>query len=228
MAERLQKLLAAAGYGSRREIERWIDAGRLTIGGRLARLGDQADPGEDIRLDGRRVRLEPGGARPRVIVYHKPSGEICTRHDPEGRPTVFDRLPSARPGRWIGIGRLDVNTCGLMLFTTDGERVHGEATAAQLAELRQGMSLEDGPARFERIEPGGGSGVNHWYRVVLREGRRREVRRLWEAIGLTVSRLIRVRFGSIELPRDLRRGRWRELDAEQRSALYAEAGLEPR
>lgn len=247
MAERVQKLLANAGLGSRREIERWIVEGRVTINDRRAALGDTATSRDRIRVDGRIVRLVRGAApRQRVVIYHKPIGEVSTRKDPEGRPTVFDHLPRLSKARWISIGRLDLNTCGLILFTTDGElanalmhpsrqiereyavRVMGEVSKNDIAQLKKGVQLEDGKAKFEQVQKSGGSGVNVWYRVVLREGRKREVRRLWEAIGVKVSRLIRVRFGPIELPRDLPRGRWRELRDSEIDALYRAAGISGR
>ena len=243
MKERLQKILARAGLGSRREIEDWIRAGRVAVNGRTARLGDQAGPRDRITIDGRPVRLQP--AERRVILYHKPAGEVCTRRDPEGRPTVFRNLPRVKGGRWIAVGRLDLNTSGLMLFTTDGElanrlmhpsreiereyavRVLGQVPAEILDALQRGVQLEDGPARFESITDAGGEGANHWYHVVLKEGRYREVRRLWEAAGVTVSRLIRIRFGPVRLPRNLRTGHWRELGGRELDALLAAAGLAP-
>jgi len=246
MAERLQKLLAAAGHGSRRQIEQWIRDGRVTIGDRIATLGERAEADADIRLDGARLSCLPRSEALReVLIYHKPEGEMTTRADPEGRPTVFDRLPAPRQGRWVVIGRLDVNTTGLLLFTTDGAlahrlmhpsseiereylvRVRGQPDEAVLQRLRAGLELEDGPARFDAIErivhargseaesgaPRPGSGGNSWFRVVLHEGRNREVRRLWQAAGFEVSRLSRVRFGPIRLPRDLPAGQWRMLNA---------------
>jgi 23S rRNA pseudouridine2605 synthase len=231
---RLQKLLAGAGLGSRRQVEQWIEAGRLTLNGQPAQLGDRADTHDDIRLDGRRLDLGsgPGGA-PELLLYHKPLGEVTTRRDPQRRPTVFEHLPAPRSGRWINVGRLDVNTSGLLLFTTDGVLAHrlmhpsaevereytvrlrSAPSAQALQTLRRGVELEDGPARFDRIEavhPGepADEGARHpWFRVVLREGRNREVRRLWAAVGCEVSRLRRTRYGPIELPADLRPGAWR-------------------
>jgi 23S rRNA pseudouridine2605 synthase len=234
--ERLQKLLANAGHGSRREIERWIREGRLTLDGRVAKLGEQADASADIRLDGRPLRATSDSGRA-VLVYHKPMGEVTTRRDPEGRPTVFERLPPAPGGRWVVVGRLDVNTTGLLVFTTDGAlahrlmhpsamiereylvRVQGLPDAAALERLRAGLELEDGPARFDRIEPGNRSGSHSWYRVTLHEGRNREVRRLWQAAGYEVSRLTRVRFGRLTLPEDLRPGAWRLLPPEEARLL---------
>lgn len=232
-AERLQKLLAAAGLGSRREIEGWIAAGRLKVNGETAKLGDRAAPGDRIELDGNAVAARAAGAQPRVLLYHKPDGEMVTRSDPEGRPTVFQRLPAIPGGKWVAVGRLDINTAGLLLFTDSGElanrlmhpryevereyavRVLGELPAEELATLKRGIALHDGMARFDTIEPSGSAeGANRWYRVVLREGRNREVRRLFEGLGRKVSRLLRVRYGPVALPRDLRPGRWVELDGK--------------
>jgi 23S rRNA pseudouridine2605 synthase len=262
---RLQKLLAEAGLGSRRAVEEWIRAGRVTVAGRLARLGDRAAPGDDVRLDGVRLDLAPHGtSAPReVLLYYKPVGEVTTRSDPEGRPTVFEHLPPPRRGRWISVGRLDVNTSGLLLLTTDGElahrlmhpsseiereylvRVRGTPAPAILSRLARRVDLDDGPARFDRITaearsksgsrrpeggPGpGGSGGHGAFRVVLHEGRNRQVRRLWEAVGFEVSRLRRVRYGPIELPEDLRPGAARLLAPAlvEQLAATVEAGLKP-
>jgi 23S rRNA pseudouridine2605 synthase len=258
MSERLQKLLAAAGHGSRRQIEQWIRAGRLTIDGQVAVLGARAADDADIRLDGRRLDLGAlAHATREVLLYHKPAGEVTTRSDPAGRPTVFERLPAPRNGRWVVIGRLDVNTTGLLLFTTDGAlahrlmhpssqlereyqvRVRGQPPAALLERLRHGVVLEDGPARFDCIEPlaaleaapssaarpqraGAAAGSAHaWFRVILHEGRNREVRRLWQAVGFEVSRLARLRYGSVKLPADLRPGQWRRLSAAAAAQLEA-------
>jgi 23S rRNA pseudouridine2605 synthase len=247
MSIRLQKLLAAAGLGSRRQVEQWITEGRLTVAGRTAKLGDRADAGDEIRLDGRRLELDP---RPisahQVLLYHKSLGEVTTRRDPQGRPTVFDRLPPPKQGRWIVVGRLDVNTAGLLLFTTDGDlahklmhpssqiereylvRVRGQPAAETIRRLLRGIPLEEGPAAFDRVidEPpsaGEPSARNASYRLVLREGRNREVRRMWEAVGHEVSRLLRIRYGPVELPRDLRPGQWRLLDAHMTAQLVAAA-----
>jgi 23S rRNA pseudouridine2605 synthase len=227
---RLQKLLAAAGLASRRTVEEWIRAGRVSIGGRIAQLGDRATAADEVRLDGRRLELEAGASPSReLLLYYKPVGEVTTRSDPEGRATVFERLPEPRRGRWISVGRLDVNTSGLLLLTTDGELAHrlmhpsgevereylvrlrGVPGAGVLARLLRGVVLADGPARFDRITPAGEDGgppsASHAsFRVVLHEGRNREVRRLWEAVGFEVSRLLRIRYGPVELPRDLRPG----------------------
>ncbi len=230
--ERLQKLLAAAGFGSRREIETWISAGRVTVRGQVARLGDRAAPGDFVTLDGKEVKFGARSAQPRVIAYHKPVGELVTRSDPEGRPTVFDKLPRLSPGRWVAIGRLDLNTSGLLLFTDAGElanrlmhprqeiereyevRVQGGLSEEAVRRLLAGVELEDGPARFKRLEPliaKKDTGTNRWYRAVLAEGRNREVRRMVEAAGGRVSRLMRVRFGPVVLPLDLPPGRALEL-----------------
>jgi len=241
---RLQKLLAEAGLGSRRQIEGWISEGRVRVNGQLAKLGDQATRADRIRVDGRDVTLKPKrDSETQIIVYHKPEGELVTRRDPEERPTVFRRLPRPKQGRWIAVGRLDINTSGLILFTTDGElanrlmhpsreiereysvRILGEVAPETLERLTAGIELEDGLAKFERITDQGGTGANHWYNVVLREGRNREVRRLWEAAGCTVSRLIRIRYGNVELGRRLFPGNWRPLTDEERAELMALAGL---
>jgi 23S rRNA pseudouridine2605 synthase len=230
-AERLQKLLAAAGLGSRRQIEGWIEAGRLSVNGRIARLGERALAADRIELDGKVLAMKQPGARPRVLLYHKPDGEMVTRADPEGRPTVFERLPPIPGGKWVAVGRLDINTAGLLLLTDSGElanrlmhpryevereyavRVLGALSPENRSWLMRGVQLEDGVGRFDKLEPSGAAeGANRWYRVVLREGRNREVRRLFEAVGRQVSRLLRVRYGPVALPRDLRPGRWLELD----------------
>jgi 23S rRNA pseudouridine2605 synthase len=243
-SERLHKVLARAGLGSRRQIESWIEAGRISINGRIARVGDSVHPGEDVRLDGRLVPGERLFQRMvRVIGYHKPAGKVCSRSDERGRPTVFEDLPRITHGRWLSIGRLDFNTTGLLLFTTDGELAHrlmhpstgiereyavrvlGAVTPEMLERLRTGVQLEDGPARFDSITESGGEGANRWYTVTLREGRNREVRRLWEAAGLTVSRLIRIRYGSITKPREIRPGQWWELTPEEVNGLLQAAGL---
>ena len=245
MSEKLQKILANAGLGSRREIETWIREGRVTVNGKVATLGQRAGERDLIRVDGRPVeRWRLAGSAWRVLAYFKPEGEMTTRSDPEGRPTVFERLPRLRSGRWIAIGRLDLNTSGLLLLTTSGElanrlmhpsseiereyavRVLGEVSPETLARLKSGVLLEDGIARFDEILDAGGRGANHWYHVILREGRNREVRRLWESQGVMVSRLIRVRYGNVQLGRRLRPGRWEELPEEQVRALAALAGVE--
>lgn len=227
--ERLQKLLAAAGLGSRREIEGWIASGRITVNGRLAGLGDKAAPTDRIEVDGNPVAVGERSAA-RVLLYHKPVGELVTRSDPEGRATVFQRLPALTGSKWIAVGRLDLNSSGLLLFTNSGElanrlmhprhgidreyavRVLGELSDGMRRRLLTGVPLEDGMARCGRLEPTGKqTGANRWYRVTLREGRNREVRRLFEAVRLQVSRLTRIRFGPVRLPEDLKPGRWIEL-----------------
>ncbi|TLX56580.1 23S rRNA pseudouridine(2605) synthase RluB [Stutzerimonas nosocomialis] len=245
--EKLQKVLARMGLASRREVESWIAEGRIKVNGAVAALGQRVDLHDAIALDGRVLRREEATeAVRRVLIYNKPDGEICTRDDPEGRPTVFDRLPRPKDGRWINIGRLDINTTGLLLFTTDGElanrlmhpsyemdreyavRVRGEVTEEILENLKKGVMLEDGPAKFTDIqEAPGGEGFNHWYHCVVMEGRNREVRRLWESQGLVVSRLKRVRFGPVFMTSDLPMGRWREMNQAEVNILSEEVGLAP-
>lgn len=241
--ERLHKRLAQAGLGSRRAIEEWIRAGRITVNGQLAKVGASIVDGDIVCIDGKEVVWEYAAAPlPRVLIYNKPSGEVCTRSDPEGRATVFDRLPRVA-GRWVVVGRLDFTTLGLLLFTNNGElanrlmhpstgmereyavRVLGEVDNVMLQRLRNGVTLEDGPARFDSIVDAGGQGSNHWYHVIVHEGRNREVRRLWESQGITVSRLIRVRYGPVTLPRDLPPGRYREMAEPEINSLFATAGL---
>jgi 23S rRNA pseudouridine2605 synthase len=243
--EKLHKVLANAGLGSRRELEHWISDGRVTVDGAVAKLGDRVTPEQDIRVDGQPLAAGARhGVTRRVIAYHKPDGEVTTTKDPQGRPTVFDHLPALRNARWIVIGRLDFNTQGLLLFTTDGAlanklmhpsseiereyavRVLGKVDADMLKRLQEGVELEDGPAHFDTLIDAGGEGANHWYHVTLKEGRHREVRRLWEAVGVTVSRLIRVRFGPVSLPRQLRPGRWMDLDPDSESQLLASVGMQ--
>jgi 23S rRNA pseudouridine2605 synthase len=244
--ERLQKILANAGLGSRRQIEEWIRAGRVDVNGEIAQLGDRVRPTDRIRVDGRVIparRLEPPDRQ--ILVYNKPEGELVTRADPEGRQTVFDSLPRPKRGRWVAIGRLDINSMGLLLLTTDGElanrlmhpsrevereyavRVLGEVTPQVLQRLQSGVQLDDGPARFDSVADLGGEGANHWYRVTLREGRYREVRRLWDAVEVKVSRLKRIRFGPVTLGSTDRAGHWRDATAQERAALLAVAGLPP-
>jgi 23S rRNA pseudouridine2605 synthase len=229
--EKLQKILANQGLGSRRELEHWIDQGRVSVNGQIVKLGERATLKDNIRVDGHLIQFEKN-ASTRVLVYHKPIGEVSTRFDEAGRPTIFDHLPKLYKGRWISVGRLDISTSGLMLFTNDGElanrlmhpsgqiereyavRVLGEVTQEMKNRLRTGVILDDGTAKFERIVDAGGQGANHWYHVTLTEGRNREVRRLWESQDVTVSRLSRVRFGVVHLPSRLPRGRWEELSAD--------------
>jgi 23S rRNA pseudouridine2605 synthase len=238
---RLQKLLAGGGHGSRRAIEEWIRAGRVTVNGKLAQLGDRAQPGDDIRLDGRPLATAVSGESHVVLLYNKPLGEVTTRSDPQGRPTVFDHLPPPPHGRWIVVGRLDFMTSGLLLFTTDGELAHrlmhpsaqvdreylvrsrDILGAGQVRLLQSGVMLEDGAASFESVVQSRIEGTHAWYRVVLREGRNREVRRLWQAVGSEVSRLLRIRYGPVLLPRELVAGSWQFVSAEVREQLLAAA-----
>lgn len=244
--EKLQKVLARMGLGSRREVEGWISAGRVSVNGEAAQLGCRVDSLDQITVDGRPLKrdLNTEEAR-RVLIYNKPEGEVCTRDDPEGRPTVFDQLPRLKQGRWINVGRLDINTTGLLLFTTDGElanrlmhpswqmdreyavRVMGEVDEEMLERLKEGVMLEDGPARFTDIVSSGGEGINRWFHVCLLEGRNREVRRLWESQGVRVNRLKRVRFGPVFLGPELPVGRWREMKQNELDILSAEVGLKP-
>jgi len=247
MSERLQKILANTGLGSRRELERWIAAGEVRVNGRAATLGDRAALDDDLTVKGRFYKVVADDVQPRrVLIYHKPLGEITTRDDPENRRTVFDALPRLHHGRWIAVGRLDINTLGLLLLTNDGElahalmhpsselerqyavRVNGRVNPEAIDRLATGVELEDGPAKFDRIvaDPAG-EGSNHWYRVTVKEGRNRLVRRLWESQDLQVSRLIRTRYGPVSLPRWLARGKVHELPPGETSALAASAGLAP-
>lgn len=238
MSEKLQKVLARAGLASRRVAEEWIAAGRITVNGNIATLGDRVGAGDDIRVDGKRVAVvaEEEMER-RVIAYHKVEGEVVSRNDPEGRPSVFDQLPPLKGQRWVSVGRLDINTSGLLLLTNDGElanrlmhpstevereyavRVIGELTPQKRKALLDGVMLEDGVSRFLAITDAGGQGANHWYRCSLVGGKFREVRRLWESQSLTVSRLMRIRFGSYAMPSTLRQGAWLELNDEEIAGL---------
>jgi 23S rRNA pseudouridine2605 synthase len=240
---KLQKVLAQAGLGSRREMEELVRAGRVTVNGEPARIGARVGPNDVIRVEGRVVRGAERKHPPRVLLYHKPEGEIVSRDDPAGRASVFDRLPPVRGAKWLAVGRLDYNTGGLLLLTTEGElanrmmhpryglereyavRVRGRLTEEQLARLRSGIELVDGMARCDAVEDGGGEGTNRWYRIVIREGRNRIVRRLFEALGLTVSRLMRVRFGSVTLPPRLKRGQYVELAPREVQHLLASLGV---
>ncbi|SDZ88908.1 23S rRNA pseudouridine(2605) synthase RluB [Microbulbifer marinus] len=240
--EKLQKVLARAGLGSRREMERAIEAGRVTINGKVAELGERVAGDELIEFDGRRLPAAEEN-RCRVILYNKPVGEICSRHDPEGRPTVYDRLPRLRSGRWISVGRLDFNTSGLLLFTNNGElanklmhpssvidreylvRIQGDVDDEMKKRLLSGVLLDDGVARFTDIVESGGEGKNRWFYCVVMEGRNREVRRLWESQGVRVSRLKRVRYGSVFIPSHVRVGQWIEMEPREIDDLCVTAGL---
>jgi 23S rRNA pseudouridine2605 synthase len=245
--EKLQKVLARAGYGSRREMETWISEGRVRVNGHVAKLGDRATPDDLIQVDGKKLAAQSAVSVPqRVLLYNKPLGEVCTRNDPENRKTVFDSLPDVQHARWVAIGRLDINTSGLLLFTTDGElanrlmhpssqiereyavRVLGDVSPDMVQAMHKGVILEDGIARFTDIQYFAGEGVNHWYHVVLMEGRNREVRRLWESQGVKVSRLKRVRFGNIFIPSEVKVGKYCELGERETKALYRLANLEYR
>lgn len=248
-AVRLQKVLADTGLGSRREIEDWIRVGRVRVNGRLARLGDRIGPADRIRVDGKAVKRRSARSTGlRVIAYNKPEGELVTRHDPKGRRTLFGRLPRLKTGRWIAVGRLDINSSGLLLLTNNGElanrlmhpaqalereyavRTLGEVSAETLRQLTHGILLQDGPgrfeARFEEVVESGGEGANRWFHVLLCEGRNREVRRLWEAVGCRVSRLKRVRFGNVILGPRVFAGHWRDLTPDELTDLLALAGME--
>ncbi len=245
MKERIQKLLALAAISSsRREAERWIADGRVSLNGKTAVLGDRADRHDDIRVDGRPVKLEDAGRSRRVLAYNKPVGEVCSRTDPDGRPTVFDHLPKTKGERWINVGRLDINTSGLLLFTTDGElanklmhpstgvdreyavRVRGNVDEAMIERLKEGVLLDDGMAKFTDVQYFDGEGQNKWYHVVLMEGRNREVRRLWESQGVEVSRLKRVRYGCIFMPSNIPVGTWVELSQRELNDLADSVGIE--
>ena len=237
MSEKLQKILAQVGLGSRREMERWIEQGRVELNGEVAKLGERATSRDEIKVDGKVVEHAQKSAR-RVLAYNKPEGEVCTRNDPEGRPTVFDNLPKLKGERWIAVGRLDINTAGLLLFTTDGElanklmhpstqtvdreyavRVAGDVTPEIIENLKQGVVLEDGMAKFTDVQFFDGDGFNQWYHVCIMEGRNREVRRLWESQGMKVSRLKRVRYGCVFLPKKVSVGKWVELDQRDTDEL---------
>lgn len=247
MSEKLQKILARAGHGSRRELETLIKSGRVSVNGKVAKLGERLeDDNAVIRMDGHVISIkEDDDEVCRVLAYYKPEGELCTRSDPEGRRTVFDRLPKIRGARWISVGRLDANTSGLLLFTTDGElanrlmhpsrqvereylvRVFGEIDEKKVRNVVQGVKLEDGMARFEDVVYAGGEGMNHTFYVVINEGRNREVRRLWESQHTTVSRLKRVRYGDIYLEKTLPRGGWMELELKEVNYLRELVELKP-
>lgn len=241
--QRLHKVLALVGLGSRREMETLIETGRITVNGEVATLGMSVSPADVIRLDRRHIRLPEQGRLPKVLLYHKPEGEIVSRDDPENRPSVFEKLPRIRGAKWVAIGRLDFNTCGLLIFTTSGElanrfthpryevereyavRVLGGLSEGQMLQLTEGVELDDGIANFDVVQDRGGEGVNHWYQIVLREGKNREVRRLFEALGLQVSRLMRIRFGTVSLPSRLKRGQMLELEPAEVRELLEWAGM---
>lgn len=239
-SERLQKILSQAGLGSRREMERWIESGWVQVNGQAVKLGDSAGPNDKISVKG---KLIPNPLKVkqsiRVLLYHKPVGEISSRNDPKFDKTVFDNLPHLRQGRWVQVGRLDLNTSGLLIFTTDGDlanklmhpkyelereyavRIHGQVSPDALHNVQNGVTLDDGVAKFTRVEFRGGDGANTWYHVTLNEGRNREVRRLWESQGLEVSRLIRIRYGTLTMPRFLTRGQTYELSPKQVTEFLA-------
>lgn len=242
--QRLHKLLALQGLGSRRDMEELIASGRVTVNGEIAKVGVGITQYDFVRIDNRPVRLSFEAELPQVLIYHKPEGEIVSQDDPEGRASVFDKLPKIKQGKWIAIGRLDMNTSGLLIFTNSGDlanrfmhpryevereyavRIFGELTEEQMGMLTQGIELEDGPAAFDSISAQGGEGANHWYQVILREGRNREVRRLFEAFHLPVSRLMRVRFGPVNLPPRVKRGQMLKLEQKTVVDLLEWAGLE--
>lgn len=247
MDEKLQKVLAAQGLGSRREMERWIEAGRVSVNGRRAGIGDRVTYKDKIQVDGKPlVATQSSQRRRRVLAYNKPEGEISTRSDPGGRPTVFDRLPRLKGERWIVVGRLDINTSGLLLFTNDGDlanrlmhpstevereyacRILGTVDEDMLQRLREGVLLEDGNARFTSVRAQGGRGANRWYSATIREGRNREVRRLWESQEVTVSRLKRVRFGTMAIPSILKPGDWLEMVKADVDELCRQVDIKPR
>ena len=241
--ERLQKVMASAGLGSRRALEKRISGGEVLFNGKTAGLGQTVSAGDSIVFEQTHWRVVSKAVQHRGLIYNKPLGEVTSRSDPDDRPTVFDRLPTVRNARWVAVGRLDINTTGLLLLTTDGElahammhpssnvdreyacRIRGEVAAGQLENLRQGVELDDGPARFSDIQEAGGSGENHWFHVTIMEGRKREVRRLWESQGLTVSRLKRVRYGAAFLPKRLQMGKWSEISAKDLQILREDTGL---
>ena len=243
-APKLHKVLAEAGLGSRRDMEELIIAGRVSVNGEPAHIGQRILPADQVRINGKLLQRKVSTRPPRVLVYHKPAGEIVSNNDPEGRPSVFDHLPTMKAGKWLAVGRLDFNTEGLLLFTTSGdlanrlmhprygiEREYAVRTLGELEEgmrqkLLSGVELEDGVAQFSKVADGGGDGVNKWYRVTIGEGRNREVRRMFEAVGLTVSRLIRTRYGVLSLPSTLKRGRWEEMDEHAVRDLMKLCGLE--
>ncbi|MCP4075519.1 MAG: pseudouridine synthase [Gammaproteobacteria bacterium] len=244
MMERIQKVLAHHGAGSRRQIDKLLQEGRIKVNGKVAKPGDQLQGGEKVSIDDKLVRFPRHIIKPKLLMYHKPVGLVSTRSDPQGRPTVYGQLPKLQQGRWIGVGRLDINTSGLLLFTTNGElanrlmhpsfevereyavRVRGEVTDEKVANLTSGIELDDGMAKFDLITDGGGQGTNHWYHVTLREGKNREVRRLWEAVDVEVSRLVRVRYFNFTLPKWLKPGKTRFFDDDVVVRLFESLELE--
>lgn len=242
--ERIQKVLSNQGIGSRRQIDKLLQEGRIKVNGKQSKPGDQLKGGEKVTIDDKPVRLSRHIVKPKLLMYHKPIGLVSTRSDPQGRQTVFSQLPGLQQGRWIGIGRLDINTSGLLLFTTHGElanrlmhpsfelereyaaRVRGDVTAEKIKLLTSGIELEDGMARFDQVIDGGGQGTNHWYHVILREGKNREVRRLWEAVDVEISRLIRVRYHQFNLPKWLKPGKYRFFDDEVVQRLFTSLQLD--
>lgn len=248
MSDKLQKLLAHAGMGSRREIETWITEGRVTVNSKRAKLGDRASATDRVLVDGKLMSLsEVGSEQIKALIYHKPEGEICTRVDPKGRPTIFENLPGIPGGRWVSVGRLDINTSGLILLTNNGElanklmhpstglereylvRIRGAATQETITKLtREGVDIDGKPAKFERVLASdmADEGTNHWYKVVIKEGRYREVRRMWDAVGHTVSRLKRIRYGTIKLTREIKRGKHAKIAPKQLEKLVASVGID--
>ena len=242
--ERIQKFLAHQGIASRRQVDDMLQKGRISVNGQVAKPGDQIEGSEKIALDGKIIRINLNQLKPKILMYHKPVGEVCSRADPEGRTSVFENLPGLGNGRWVSIGRLDINTSGLILFTNQGElanrlmhpsfevereyavRVHGAVTTDMIKQLEQGVKLDDGIARFDQIIDSGGEGTNHWYHVVLKEGRNREVRRLWESVGVEVSRLVRVRYDQFNLPKWLKPGKYRFFEDDVVDKLYQKLKLE--
>lgn len=243
MSEKIHKVLAAAGLGSRREIEKWVAGGRVSVNGVAATIGDRIEPDDKVSVDGRVIKFDKQRKRPRVLIYNKPVGEICTRSDPKGRRTVFESLPKIKNSRWVAVGRLDLNTSGLLLFSNDGYlannlmhpshqvereyvvRVHGQVDEEMLNCLQKGVLLDDGMAYFKKIAVGAISGTHQWFTVVLTEGRQREVRRLWESQGVEVSRLKRIKFGTVMLPSFVRVGQWLELTPAEIGRLGKLVGL---
>jgi 23S rRNA pseudouridine2605 synthase len=242
--ERIQKALARQGLGSRRQIEAWIEKGEIQLNGEVSQIGDHVEAGDVVMHSGRKIVIkESDQTLPKVLMYHKPEGEVCSRNDPEGRPTIFEKLPGLKHSRWVAVGRLDLNTSGLILVTDNGDlanklmhpssqmqreyavRVLGEVTDDMLKQLTTSVKLDDGPARFEEIVESGGEGANHWYHVVLMEGRNREVRRMWEAVGVKVSRLMRVRYGNAVLTKSQRPGQTRQLHDKKVIELAEMVGM---